>query len=110
MAAGPRPAVARAALALQAQAQGRAARDAGAGPVELTRGTCPGSHTGSGSGAPGSTSILATALMAVLAMLFLTGSLEDTWAVVAMPALGAVTFAVAQWVTSTFTAPGDRTR
>jgi hypothetical protein len=59
---------------------------------------------------PGSTSVLATALMAVLAMLFLTGSLEDAWAVVALPALGAVTFAVAQWVTSTFTAPGDRTR
>jgi len=59
---------------------------------------------------PGSTSFLATALMAVLAMLFLMGSLADTWMLVVLPVLGAVTFAVAQWVTSTHTSPGDRTR
>jgi hypothetical protein len=59
---------------------------------------------------PGSTSILATALMAVLTMLFLMGSLEDTWTVVVLPVLGAVTFALAQWVTSTNTSPGDRIR
>ena len=59
---------------------------------------------------PGSTSFLATALMAVLAMLFLVGSLADTWMLVVLPVLGAVTFAVARWVTSTNGSPGDRTR
>jgi hypothetical protein len=59
---------------------------------------------------PGSTSILASALMAVLTMLFLMGSLEDTWTVVLLPVLGAVAFALAQWVTSTNTTPGDRIR
>jgi hypothetical protein len=59
---------------------------------------------------PGSTSFLATALTAVLAMLFLTGSLTDTWMTVVLPVLGAVTFAVSEWVTSSNTSPGERTR
>jgi hypothetical protein len=58
----------------------------------------------------GSASFLATALMAVLAMLFLMGSPVDRWTVVALPVLGAVTFAVAQWVTSSFTEPGETRR
>ena len=58
----------------------------------------------------GSTSFLATALMAVLAMLFLMGSPVDAWTVVVLPVLGAVTFAVAQWVTSSHTSPGDTRR
>ena len=58
----------------------------------------------------GSTSLLATALMAVLTMLFLMGLLEDRWTLVVLPVVGAATFAVAQWVTSSFTEPGDRTR
>jgi hypothetical protein len=58
----------------------------------------------------GSVSVLATALMAVLTMLFLMGSLEDTWTVVVLPVLGALTFALAHWVTSSNTEPGDRTR
>ena len=58
----------------------------------------------------GSTSFLATALMAVLAMLFLMGSPVDAWTVVVLPVLGAVTFAVAQWVTSSFTEPGETRR
>jgi hypothetical protein len=58
----------------------------------------------------GSTSVLATALMAVLTMLFLMGSLEDTWMIVVVPVLGAAAFALAQWVTSSNTSPGDRVR
>ncbi len=58
----------------------------------------------------GSTSFLGTALMSVLAMLFLMGSPADPWTVVVLPILGAVTFAVAQWVTSSNTSPGETRR
>ena len=55
----------------------------------------------------GSTSFLAAALMTVLSILFLMGSLHDTWALVALPVLGAITFGLAQWMTSSNSAPGD---
>ena len=59
---------------------------------------------------PGSTSFLASALMSVLALVFLSGSIHDRAAAVILPVLGAVTFALARWVTATFVEPGDRPR
>jgi hypothetical protein len=57
---------------------------------------------------PRSTSLLGMGLLAVVVMLFLLGSLEDWWTVIAIPVVGALTYALSQWVTSTFVEPGDR--
>lgn len=48
----------------------------------------------------GSTSFLGAGLMAVLAMLFLAGSLFEWWMVVAIPLVAAATYALAWWVTT----------
>ena len=59
---------------------------------------------------PGSTSFLGMALLAVVVMVFLLGSLEEWWTVIVVPVLAALTYALSQWVTSTFVEPGDRPR
>jgi hypothetical protein len=57
---------------------------------------------------PGSTSLLAVGLLAVLAMLFLVGVLFEWWMIFVVPACSALTFAAAHRVTTTYTEPGDR--
>jgi hypothetical protein len=57
---------------------------------------------------PGSTSFLAVGLTSVLALLFLVDSLMDRPMVVVIPLITAGTFALAHWVTRTFTDPADR--
>ena len=51
---------------------------------------------------PMSSSFLAVGLVAVLAMLFLLPSIDEWWMVIVIPALGALTFLLAWWVTRTF--------
>lgn len=50
---------------------------------------------------PGSTSALATGLVAVVALLFLGGELFAWWMVVALPVASAVTHVLSHWVTTT---------
>jgi hypothetical protein len=59
---------------------------------------------------PGSTSFLGMALLAVVVMAFLLGSLEEWWTVIVIPVVGAMTYGLSQWVTSRFVEPGDRPR
>ncbi|MDI6910523.1 hypothetical protein [Nocardioides sp.] len=54
---------------------------------------------------PGSTSFLAVGLTSVLALVFLVDSLMDRPMVVVIPLISAATFALAHWVTRTFTGP-----
>lgn len=54
---------------------------------------------------PGSTSLLAVVLLAVVALLFLVGVLFHWWMILVVPACAALTFAAAQWVTATFVEP-----
>ncbi|NYE36085.1 hypothetical protein F4692_001189 [Nocardioides cavernae] len=63
----------------------------------------------------GSTSLLAVGVLAVLVMVFLLGSLDETWALVAVPAASALAYAGAWWLTATVTAedapsPGPASR
>jgi hypothetical protein len=51
---------------------------------------------------PGSTSVLAVGLLAVLVMLFLVGVLFHWWMILVIPACSALTFAAAHWVARTF--------
>ncbi len=53
---------------------------------------------------PFSTSILAVGVLAVLVMLFLLGSIDEWWAVIAVPLLAMASYTGAWWVT---TAVGD---
>ena len=48
----------------------------------------------------GSTSVLAVGIMAVLVMVFLLGSLDEWWALVAVPLVAAVAYVASWWVTS----------
>ncbi len=48
----------------------------------------------------GSTSLLAVGIMAVLVMVFLLGSLDAWWAVIAIPVTAVVGYAVSWWVTN----------
>jgi hypothetical protein len=57
---------------------------------------------------PGSTSLLAVGLLAVLTLLLLVGVLFHWWMILVLPACSALTFAAAHWVTTTFVEPGDR--
>ena len=59
---------------------------------------------------PGSTSFLGVGLMTAVALIFLLGSLQQWWMVIALPLVAAATFLASRWVTSTFTEPGDRPR
>ncbi len=54
---------------------------------------------------PGSTSFLAVALLAVLALLFLIDVLSSWWMVLVIPVVAAGTFALSHWVTTAFVEP-----
>ncbi|RYB90106.1 hypothetical protein EUA06_11935 [Nocardioides glacieisoli] len=47
----------------------------------------------------GSTSLLAVGIMAVLVMVFLLGSLDEPWAVIAVPVTAVIGYCVSWWVT-----------
>ena len=51
---------------------------------------------------PMSSSFLAVGLVAVVAMLFLLPSIDEWWMVIVIPALSALTYLLAWWVTRTF--------
>jgi hypothetical protein len=57
----------------------------------------------------GSTSFLGLALLAVLALVFVD-DLGSVVGAVVLALVGAATFGLAQWVTATFTEPGERPR
>ena len=57
----------------------------------------------------GSTAFLGLALLAVLALLFVD-DLGSVVGAVVLALVGAATFGLAQWVTATFTEPGERPR
>jgi hypothetical protein len=58
---------------------------------------------------PGSTSFLAMALVAVMALLFVD-DLDSTVSSAMLAVLAAGAYGLSQWVTSTFVEPGDRPR
>ena len=47
----------------------------------------------------GSTSLLAVGIMAVLVLVFLLGSLDEPWAVIAVPVTAVIGYCVSWWVT-----------
>ena len=57
---------------------------------------------------PGSTSFLAVGLIAVVALLFLIDVILDWQMIIVIPLVGAATFLLSHWVTTTFVEPGDR--
>jgi hypothetical protein len=57
---------------------------------------------------PGSTAFLAVGLLAVIVLLFLVEVIFEWWMVIAIPVIGAGTFALSHWVTATFIEPADR--
>lgn len=59
---------------------------------------------------PGSTAFLAVGLLAVIVLLFLVEVIFEWWMVIAIPVIGAGTFALSHWVTTTFIEPADRPR
>jgi len=62
----------------------------------------------------GSTSLLAVGVLAVLVLVFLLGSLDEGWALVAVPAAAAISYAASWWVTGAVSdddpAPGTSAR
>ncbi|MBD3924348.1 hypothetical protein IEZ26_06945 [Nocardioides cavernae] len=48
----------------------------------------------------GSTSLLAVGILAVLVLVFLLGSLDEGWALVAVPVASAISYAASWWVTA----------
>lgn len=52
---------------------------------------------------PGSTSLLATGVLAVLVMVFLLGSLDEAWAAVAVPVLAVLAYTGSWWLTAAVT-------
>jgi len=56
---------------------------------------------------PSATSFLAVGLMGVLALL-MVDLLFNWWMIIVIPAIAAATFALAHWVTATFTEPAER--
>lgn len=48
----------------------------------------------------GSTSLLAVGILAVLVLVFLLGSLDEAWAIVAVPTASALSYAASWWVTT----------
>jgi len=48
----------------------------------------------------GSTSLLAVGVLAVLVLVFLLGSLDEGWALVAVPVASAISYAASWWVTA----------
>ena len=55
---------------------------------------------------PASTAFLGVGMMAVIALLFLFGSLESPWMFVVLPIVTALTFLLSWWVTETFVESG----
>jgi hypothetical protein len=55
---------------------------------------------------PTSTAFLGVGMMAVIALLFLFGSLESRWMLVVLPIVTALTFLLSWWVTETFVERG----
>lgn len=55
----------------------------------------------------GSTSVLAVGVMAVLVMVFLLGSLDEWWVLVAVPLMAAVSYGASWWVTSSVAGDAD---
>lgn len=51
---------------------------------------------------PGTTAIMAVGLLVVVVLLFLIEAIYEWWMVLAIPLVGALTFALAEWVGSTF--------
>ncbi len=51
---------------------------------------------------PASTAFLGVGMMAVIALLFLFGALEEPWMFVVLPIVTALTFLLSWWVTETF--------
>jgi hypothetical protein len=60
--------------------------------------------------AHGSTSFLGVGLLVVLILLALLPMLDEWWVAIAVPALSAVTFAAAWWLTTTYADPEQRPR
>ena len=56
---------------------------------------------------PGSTSFLAVGLLAVVALLFLVDVLFNWWMIIVIPGVSVATFALSQWVTTTFIDPAE---
>lgn len=50
---------------------------------------------------PGSTSVLAVGILAVLVLVLLLGSLDEWWALVAVPVASVIAYGVSWWVTTT---------
>jgi hypothetical protein len=48
----------------------------------------------------GSTSILAVGIMAVLVLVFLLGSIDEWWMVIAIPVAAVIAYCAAWWVTN----------
>ena len=63
-----------------------------------------------GVGSHGSASLLGVGLLVVLVLLALLPVLDEWWVVIVVPALAAVTFVGAWWLTTTYVEPGERAR
>jgi hypothetical protein len=57
---------------------------------------------------PGSTSLLAVGLLAVIALLFLIDVILDWQMIIVIPLAGVTTFVLSHWVTTAFVEPADR--
>ncbi|MXG89155.1 hypothetical protein [Nocardioides flavescens] len=57
---------------------------------------------------PGSTAVLAVALLSVVTLLFLAGQLFEWWMAIAIPLVSVVMFLVSHWVTTTYADSSDR--
>lgn len=56
---------------------------------------------------PGSTAFLAVGLLAVIVLLFLVDIIFEWYMIIVIPIVGAGTFALSHWVTTTFIEPAD---
>lgn len=56
---------------------------------------------------PTSTAFLAVGLLAVIVLLFFVDVIFDWWMIIVIPLVGASTFALSHWVTTTFIEPAD---
>ncbi len=63
-----------------------------------------------GVAAHGSTSFLGVGLLVVLILLALLPVLDESWVVIAVPAIAMLTFLAAWWLTTTYAEPGDGQR
>lgn len=56
---------------------------------------------------PASTAFLAVGLLAVIVLLFFVEAIFNWWMIIVIPLIGAGTFALSHWVTTTFIEPAD---